>query len=142
MRRKKWIHAIRRDEGQDFSITKNTKGCSRHFREYDFVKTLSGRTELRTEAVPSKFAWICTSPRKRKAPTARENLIESSQTPRLLFEEPESNEELYSTDVLENDAASSQISVSDENVKLDVETQTTEFKEYNATLLTQKNCGN
>lgn len=138
VRRKKWLHAIRRDEGPYFSITKNTKVCSRHFREYDFVKTRSGRIDLRTEAVPSKFAWTRTSPRKRKAPTARESLTEPSQTPRLLFEEPESNKELDSTDVLVNDGESSQISMSDENVKIDVETQTTELKDDNVTLLTQK----
>ena len=57
-RRKQWLHAIRREEGKHFRITKGTKVCSRHFRpEYDFVKTLAGRTELRGNAVPSKFAW-------------------------------------------------------------------------------------
>ena len=70
--RKKWIHAIRRDEGKNFQITKWTKVCSRHFRQYDFIKTLSGRRDLRPDAVPSLFTWTRTSPRKRKAPVFRE----------------------------------------------------------------------
>ena len=36
--RKKWIHAIRRDEGKDFQIKPTTKVCSRHFRENDIKK--------------------------------------------------------------------------------------------------------
>ena len=43
LRRKKWLHAIRRDEGVYFQIQEWTKVCSRHFREYEFIKTLSGR---------------------------------------------------------------------------------------------------
>ena len=63
-----WIHAIRRDEGKHFQITKWTKVCSRHFRQYDFIQTLNGRGDVRPDAVPSLFAWTRTSPRKRKAP--------------------------------------------------------------------------
>ena len=67
-----------------------TKVCSRHFREYDFIKTLSGRRELRKNAVPSLFSWTRTSPRKRKAPTVRTQFV---KTRRVLLSETQTNEE-------------------------------------------------
>ena len=71
MLKKKWIHAIRRDEGKDFKISESTKVCSRHFRKEDLKKTLAGKICLKSGAVPSVFSWIRTSPRKRKPPTER-----------------------------------------------------------------------
>ena len=44
--KKKWLHAIRREEGKYFKVTKSTRVCSRHFREGDIKKTLSGKNEL------------------------------------------------------------------------------------------------
>ena len=32
--KKKWIQAIRRDEGKDLKISDSTKVCSRHFRDF------------------------------------------------------------------------------------------------------------
>lgn len=69
--KKKWIHAIRRDEGPHFKVTKGTVVCSQHFRENDFKKTLAGKHLLKPGVVPSVFTWIRTSPRKRKAPAER-----------------------------------------------------------------------
>ena len=66
--KKKWLHAIRRDEGKYFKVTKSTRVCSRHFREGDIKKSLSGKNELKDGVVPSVFPWIRTSPRKRKEP--------------------------------------------------------------------------
>ncbi|XP_044167341.1 uncharacterized protein LOC122951389 [Acropora millepora] len=53
--RKKWIHAIRRDVGIHFQLKKWTKVCSRHFREYDFIKTLS-ETQTNEEPVERENA--------------------------------------------------------------------------------------
>ena len=78
MLRKKWIHAIRREEGKHFEIKTSTKVCSRHFRKNDLKKSLVGKIYLRPGAVPSLFLWTCTSPRKRKAPTPREFGVGSS----------------------------------------------------------------
>ena len=100
IRRKKWIHAIRRDEGVYFQIKPTTKVCSRHFRENDFIKTLAGRRDLRADAVPSVFAWIRTSPRKRKPPTVRENIAETS---RNILEENEREEEPNYSEILVNE---------------------------------------
>ena len=88
--RKKWIHAIRRDVGIHFQLKKWTKVCSRHFREYDFIKTFSGRRELRKNPVSSLFSWTRTSPRKRKAPTVRRQFV---KTRRVLLSETQTNEE-------------------------------------------------
>ena len=69
--RKRWIHAIRRDEGKNWQITRDTKVCSLHFRREDLRKSLAGRIYLVDGCVPSRFAWSIPSPRKRKAPTER-----------------------------------------------------------------------
>ena len=69
--RKRWIHAIRRDEGKNWQITRDAKVCSLHFRREDLRKSLAGRTYLVDGFVPSRFAWSIPSPRKRKAPTER-----------------------------------------------------------------------
>ena len=84
IRRKKWIHAIRRDIGEHFEIKETTKVCSRHFRDSDFVKTLGGRRGLRSDTVPSVFQWT------RKPPTQREIVGETS---RVIFPEPERQDE-------------------------------------------------
>ena len=69
--KKRWLHAIRREEGRHFRVTDFTKICSRHFRTGDLRKTLGGKCEVKNGVVPSVFPWIRTSPRKRKEPTAR-----------------------------------------------------------------------
>ena len=69
--KKQWIHAIRRDVGPNFSINEGTRVCSRHFRGEDLQRSLSGKVSPRTGAVPSKFAWKRSSPRKRAPPTPR-----------------------------------------------------------------------
>lgn len=69
--RKKWIHAIRRDEGKDFTIVKSIKVCSLHFRPSDLRKSLNGRIFVKSNAVPSKFEWQKQSPKKKKVPTQR-----------------------------------------------------------------------
>ena len=53
--KKKWLHAIRREEGKFFKVTKFTKICSRHFREgeikvdhlYTLTKTLTRHFSVR-----------------------------------------------------------------------------------------------
>ena len=124
LRRKKWIHAIRRDEGVYFQIQEWTKVCSRHFREYDFIKTLSGRRDLRPNAVPSLFPWTRTSPRKRKAPTDREQI---GTTSRVLLSEIETVEETVET---ENATCNEESGTSDIDAitKQDVTTQTNEIE--------------
>ena len=59
---------MRRDEGKYFKVTEATKVYSRHFRPGEIKKTLAGKNEPRTGVVPCVFAWIRTSPCKRKDP--------------------------------------------------------------------------
>ena len=134
--RKKWLHAIRRDEGKFFQITEYTKVCSRHFRESDLTTTLAGRRQLRkngTPVVPSKFAWIHTSPWKRKAPAVRENIGETS---RSLFEETETDEEPENSENHMDEMETEESTLS-ENLKVNTETQT-EPKDDTETLLKQE----
>ena len=69
--KKRWIHAIRRDVGRFFRISRAMKVCSLHFKLSDILKGLGGRMSLKTRAVPSIFAWKHTSPRKQPPPTER-----------------------------------------------------------------------
>ena len=70
-RRNQWLHAIRREQGKYFRLTKKTKVCSRHFRPRDLRKSFNGRVYVKENVLPSKFKWCPESPRKRKAPAAR-----------------------------------------------------------------------
>ena len=83
--KKQWIHAIRRDEGKNWQITRTTKVCSLHFRSEDLRKSLNGRLYLIANGVPSRFAWSVPSPRKRKAPTERTPLPSSSRVKKQLI---------------------------------------------------------
>ena len=90
--RKRWIHTIRRDEGKNWQITRDTKVCSLHFRREDLRKSLAGRTYLVDGCVPSRFAWSIPSPRKRKAPTERLPLPIPLSSKKRLFTSDTSSE--------------------------------------------------
>lgn len=69
--KKRWIAAIKRDEGQYFTVSKATKVCSEHFVESDFWPSVAcGRRLLRDTAVPSVFAFRKVKP-QRKPPLNR-----------------------------------------------------------------------
>ncbi|XP_064455087.1 uncharacterized protein LOC135366348 [Ornithodoros turicata] len=54
--KKKWIVAIRRDEGKHFKVNRHTKVCSKHFVAADFFSNyVSGTKRLKEGAVPSVF---------------------------------------------------------------------------------------
>ncbi|CAN7945686.1 unnamed protein product [Ixodes pacificus] len=83
--RKKWLIAIKRDEGKHFTISKFTKVCSRHFQEKDYLSNIAcGHRFLKQDIVPSVFAFNVAKrpPRKasfqrtpptRKIPTAKKD---------------------------------------------------------------------
>lgn len=70
-RRKLLLHAIRRDEGEDFRVAKKNKVCSRHFRPSDLKNSFNGRVYLKGNAMPSKFKWYPESPRKWNGPAVQ-----------------------------------------------------------------------
>lgn len=73
--RKRWIIAIKRDEGPFFTVTKFTKVCSRHFTEANYLPNVAGnRRFLKQDAVPSIFAFSAPRPPPRKKPRNREPL--------------------------------------------------------------------
>lgn len=78
---KKWIIAIKRDEGPEFQVSKTTKVCSKHFRASDFIPgVVSGRSLLRDSAVPSMFAFS-KDRKERKAPKPRASPEVKRQNP-------------------------------------------------------------
>ncbi|KAH7957949.1 hypothetical protein HPB51_028063 [Rhipicephalus microplus] len=80
---KKWIVAIKRDEGPEFQVGKSTKVCSKHFRSSDFIPSVvSGRSLLRDSAVPSVFAFS-KEKKERKPPKPRASPQVRSQNPVL-----------------------------------------------------------
>lgn len=126
--KKKWLHAIRREEGKFFKVTKFTKICSRHFREGEIKKTLAGKSDVKPGVVPSVFPWIRTSPRKRKAPTERNFVTSPSSSAArkldtssvIVTEEPHSFEN-DDENFAENHAENTQCASA---AKRDAETQT------------------
>lgn len=76
---KKWIVAIKRDEGPEFQIGKSTKVCSKHFRS---PSVASGRSLLRDSAVPSVFAFS-KEKKERKPPKPHASPQVRSQNPVL-----------------------------------------------------------
>ncbi|XP_035239884.1 uncharacterized protein LOC118208975 [Anguilla anguilla] len=64
-RRRKWVQAIRREEGPLFKITKSTHVCSLHFKEGDVYLTPGGINRVRGDAVPCRFPWADGSSHKR-----------------------------------------------------------------------------
>uniref|UniRef100_A0A8B9GYE8 THAP domain-containing protein 1 n=1 Tax=Astyanax mexicanus TaxID=7994 RepID=A0A8B9GYE8_ASTMX len=56
--RKKWVIAIRRSEGPNFKILRNsTHVCSAHFEPQDIYVTPKGKTWLKKGAIPHRFSW-------------------------------------------------------------------------------------
>ncbi|XP_035267333.1 chromosome alignment-maintaining phosphoprotein 1-like isoform X1 [Anguilla anguilla] len=54
---KKWVQAIRREEGKNFTIKRgSTYVCSLHFKSEDFTPA-EGRKRLKKDAVPCRFKW-------------------------------------------------------------------------------------
>ena len=71
--KKRWLRAIRRDEGKEFSVNQNTKICLR--KPEDFVKAIGGqRIYVREGVVPSRFSWSQSSTKKRTSPKRRRSL--------------------------------------------------------------------
>jgi len=53
--KKKWVIAIRRDEGSTFVIRRgSTYVCSQHFTAADYIP---GSSRLKVGAIPSRFPW-------------------------------------------------------------------------------------
>ncbi|XP_048749122.1 uncharacterized protein LOC125661232 [Ostrea edulis] len=96
--RRRWIIAIRRDEGPLFKIGGNTVVCSRHFKTEDFRWTLV-RKCLKPDAVPSVFQWTG-EVNTRKPPKER-----TSQHKKVLAEihVPSSSQELQTSDDLHDE---------------------------------------
>lgn len=82
--RKKWVHAIRRDEKEGiFTITGNTVVCSKHFSEMDYFSSAPLEPQakrvcrrLRKNSVPSRFSF---GPAPAPERPSREERLESGR---------------------------------------------------------------
>ncbi|KAL1467228.1 hypothetical protein MTO96_042316, partial [Rhipicephalus appendiculatus] len=104
--KKRWIIAIKRDEGPFFTVTKFTKVCSRHFTEDNYLPNVAGnRRFLKQDAVPSIFAFSAPRPPPRKKPRNREprNLVTATA--------PSEDERSTTADVSDVDICSPSTSV-------------------------------
>ncbi|KAL1481045.1 hypothetical protein MTO96_050519 [Rhipicephalus appendiculatus] len=56
--RKKWLVAIKREEGPLFRVSNTTKVCSNHFVETDYLPNVAnGQRHLHEWSVPARFAF-------------------------------------------------------------------------------------
>lgn len=79
--KKRWLRAIRRDEGNYFTVNEYTKVCSQHFDSGELEKSLGSRCiSLKAGTVPPRFAWSVDSLKKRKPPKPRSVLSKAKNT--------------------------------------------------------------
>ena len=127
--KKLWIYAIRRDEGKNFQVSKNTKVCSRHFKSDDLKKSLNGVVSLKNGAVPSVFAWKRSSPCKRPPPTPRISSMATSVSQNLneniseLVESACSSESLETLECSSNSHLSPEMEAQQTATKLDLQSK-------------------
>ncbi|KAG9481177.1 hypothetical protein GDO78_010434 [Eleutherodactylus coqui] len=56
-RHRDWLNRIRREPGPCFKVSSCTRVCSKHFLPFDFVRTLTGKRNLKPYSVPCIFQW-------------------------------------------------------------------------------------
>ncbi|KAM4013637.1 uncharacterized protein ACNLHF_003718 isoform 1-T1 [Anomaloglossus baeobatrachus] len=56
-RHRDWLSRIRREPGPSFKVSSCTRVCSKHFLPADFVRTLTGKRNLKPYSVPCIFQW-------------------------------------------------------------------------------------
>ncbi|CAN7941737.1 unnamed protein product, partial [Ixodes hexagonus] len=106
---KKWIIAIKRDEGTHFRVTQYTKVCSNHFQGSDFIPGVaSGKKILLDTAVPSVFSFrkqskVRKPPKQRALPLLGTTVKPPGQAPPT--QEPTDNDD----DIVEQDAGTSNL---------------------------------
>ena len=130
--RKQWLQKIRRDVGPNFSLTKDTKICSLHFREEEIKTGISGqKMELVKGTIPSRFAWR-TSPRKRHPPLDRSQIPEKRKQMEDLSTCNENGcavEDLHSVPVASTSTVDSSSLSEDDMISNNLETSDHEIQE-------------
>ena len=130
--RKQWLQKIRRDVGPNFSLTKDTKICSLHFREEEIKTGISGKKmELVKGTIPSRFAWR-NSPRKRHPPLDRSQIPEKRKQMEDLSTCNENGcaaEDLHSVPVASTSTVDSSSLSEDDMISNNLETSDHEIQE-------------
>ena len=78
-----WVRAIRREVGKNFKITGNTRVCSDHFNDGDYIDKLASGEEavkkrLKTGTVPSQFSW--SAPAKAPRRVLKRKWVDTSES--------------------------------------------------------------
>lgn len=72
-RHQAWLTRIRREPGPNFKVSSCTRVCSKHFLPSDFVKTLTGKRNLKPYSVPCIFQWTTNEQTEEQLPSPKKN---------------------------------------------------------------------
>uniref|UniRef100_A0A8C5Q909 THAP-type domain-containing protein n=1 Tax=Leptobrachium leishanense TaxID=445787 RepID=A0A8C5Q909_9ANUR len=73
-RHRDWLNRIRREPGPSFKVSSCTRVCSKHFLPSDFVRTLTGKRNLKPTSVPCIFQWTTNDLMEQPPPSPKRNL--------------------------------------------------------------------
>ncbi|XP_063295473.1 uncharacterized protein LOC134582758 [Pelobates fuscus] len=73
-RHRDWLNRIRREPGPSFKVSSCTRVCSKHFLPSDFVRTLTGKRNLKPTSVPCIFQWTTDELMEQQTPSPKKNL--------------------------------------------------------------------
>ncbi|XP_018426009.1 PREDICTED: uncharacterized protein LOC108798727 [Nanorana parkeri] len=72
-RHQTWLTCIRREPGPNFKVSSCTRVCSKHFLPSDFVKTLTGKRNLKPYCVPCIFQWTTNEQTEQQMSSPKKN---------------------------------------------------------------------
>nr|DBA14446.1 TPA: hypothetical protein GDO54_005418 [Pyxicephalus adspersus] len=72
-RHRAWLTRIRREPGPNFKVSSCTRVCSKHFLPTDFVKTLTGKRNLKPYSVPCIFQWTTNEQTEKQISTPKKS---------------------------------------------------------------------
>ncbi|KAM8921766.1 uncharacterized protein RCH25_016480 isoform 2-T2 [Pelodytes ibericus] len=73
-RHRDWLSRIRREPGPSFKVSSCTRVCSKHFLPSDFVRTLTGKRNLKPTSVPCVFQWSTDELMEQQTPSPKRTL--------------------------------------------------------------------
>ncbi|XP_041430373.1 uncharacterized protein LOC108699800 [Xenopus laevis] len=78
-RHRDWLNRIRREPGPTFKISSCTRVCSKHFLPSDFVRTLTGKRNLKPSSVPCIFQWTNNQEMEHETPISKRTVKNTLQ---------------------------------------------------------------
>ena len=111
-----WIVKIKRDVGHNFTITKYTRICSRHFTSSDFRITPAKKKYLKDGSTPTVFAW--SKPKIKR--TSRESASDAMQPDLENLTEMESSDNGASASVHSTDGDLTKCKLNEANERIHI----------------------